>query len=291
MEHESQEALTDDEIASAAQLACLLEVTAPKPGNVHRGRDLAGLRFEELAVSAVAVGQAMRDAPRVPVGETIRRAIRDTHRLVNTNTNLGMVLLLAPLAKAYGPGDWRAQLRRVLAELAVEDAQRVYEAIRLATPGGMGQVERGDISELPELTLRAAMELARERDSIAREYVTDFALTFEFTWPTLHRHRLDGCTVADAIVQTFLSILSEMPDTLIARKAGRPVAEHVSRRAREVLAAGGVYSQAGRQAINDLDCFLTGEGHRLNPGTTADLVTAGLFVWIVKEGTQVFPIV
>jgi triphosphoribosyl-dephospho-CoA synthase len=284
---------SDEDIALAAQLACLLEVSAPKPGNVHRFRDFHDTRFEDFLVSAVAIGPAMRAARHVSVGETIWHAIRDTQRWVSTNTNLGIVLLLAPLAKACprtaegvsGAG-WRSRLRQVLADLTVEDARLAYRAIRLAAPGGMGRVDQGDVAEDPELTLRAAMELARDRDAVAREYVTDFAITFELTCPALRQHLVDGLSLMDAIVQTYLTVLAEVPDTLITRKVGRSMAEKVSRRARDALSAGGVRSPAGRQAVEELDKFLADERHRLNPGTTADLVTAGLFVHILENGLQ-----
>lgn len=294
LERAGRAAIRDDDIALAAQLACVLEVSAPKPGNVHRFRDFHDARFEDFLISALAIGPAMRAARRVPVGQTIWRAVQDTRRWVSTNTNLGIVLLLAPLAKALpfasegleGVNDWRTRLRQVLAALTVEDARLAYRAIRLAAPGGMGRVGRGDVAEEPTLTLRAAMELARDRDAVAREYVTDFAITFELTCPALCQQLADDLPLLDAIVQTYLTVLAEVPDTLIARKLGRPAAEDVSRRARDVLAVGGLRSSAGRQAVAELDQYLADEGHRLNPGTTADLVTAGLFVWMVQEGVQ-----
>jgi triphosphoribosyl-dephospho-CoA synthase len=279
--------LTSEEMADAAQLACLLEVSAPKPGNVTRYRDFDDCRFEDFLISAIAIAPAFRTARLVPVGQTVWHAASQTRRLVGTNTNLGIVLLLAPLAKAHGQGDWRERLSQVLAELTVEDARDVYRAIRLAAPGGLGRVSEGDVAESPRITLRQAMDLAKDRDSIAREYVTDFAITFELTCPTLRAQLAGGLALSDAIVQTYLTLLAEVPDTLIARKMSRPMAEEVSGRAREVLAAGGMYSPAGRQAAEKLDYFLADEKHRLNPGTTADLVTAGLFVWIVEQNLQV----
>jgi len=290
-------AIREEDIALAAQLACVLEVSAPKPGNVHRFRDFHDARFEDFLISAVAIGPAMRAARRTSVGQIIWRAVQDTHCWVSTNTNLGIVLLLAPLAKALpsaleGLGevnDWRRRLRQVLADLTVEDARLAYRAIRLAAPGGMGRVDQGDVAEEPELTLRTAMELARDRDAVASEYVTDFAITFELTCPALRQHLADGLPLLDAIVQTYLTVLAEVPDTLIARKLGRPAAEEVARRARQVLMAGGMCSPAGRQAVAELDQYLADERHRLNPGTTADLVTAGLFVWIVERDVQLSP--
>ncbi len=276
--------LKPDEVAQAAQIACLLEVSADKPGNVTRHEDFWDLKYEDFLLSAVAIGPAIREAGgKTTVGDTILRAIRDTRRFMAYNTNLGIVLLFAPLAKAYGPGRLRESLREVLASLTVDDAQKAYRAIRLINPGGMGRLEKYDISEEEEvdITLREAMWLAKDRDSIAKEYVTNFEKTFEFGYPCLMRY-WESHKLLDSIVQTYLSILTEVPDTKIRRKNGPAVAEDVSRRARRALKLGGVFSAQGREAVTELDRFLREEDDGLNPGTTADLVTASLFVALLS---------
>lgn len=284
MAESTAEILSDEELADAAQLACLLEASAPKPGNVSRYRDFNDTSFEDFLISAIAIGRAIRRARWVSVGETIWKGICDTRRLVGSNTNLGIVLLLAPLAKAYGRGVWRKRLAKVLADLTIDDARQTYQAIRLAAPGGLGHVEEGDVAEEPQITLGEAMALARDRDTIAREYATDFAVTFELACPTLRQYRKGKVDFSKVIVQTYLAILAEIPDTLIVRKNSPAVAEEVSQRAREAILAGGVFSSKGRRQIEELDRFLRDETHRLNPGTTADLVTAALFVVIAEGG-------
>lgn len=277
-------------IAQAAQMACLLEVSAPKPGNVNRAHDFPGTRFEDFLLSAIAIGPAMAAAGRVGVGRTIWQAIRDTHRLVHTNTNLGIVLLLAPLAKACFHAreiqGVRAHLAQVLAGLSVEDARLAYAAIRLARPGGLGRVERADIAEAPTVTLYEAMALAQERDAIAREYVTNFAITFDIGYPALKAAWAACSDLSTTIVQAYLTILARVPDTLIARKRGAAMADRVSRWARQALEQGGALTASGQQALAELDCALRAEGHTLNPGTTADLTTAALFVWLLFEGPR-----
>jgi len=281
--------LTGVEIAWAAQLACLFEVSVEKPGNVSPRGGFIDARFEDFAASAVAIGPALRDAGLATVGETIARAAADTRRLVATNTNLGMILLLAPLARAAARleagGDLRAALGRVLAELTVQDARLAYEAIRAASPAGMGVVDRHDVGEDDvTVTLREAMDAARERDSIAREYVTDFEIVFTLGAGTLRRCWEDGAAFSDAVVTAFLTILAEVPDTLIARKNGADVAEDVSRRAAQVLAVGGSLSDQGRARLAELARELADEAHALNPGTTADFVAASLFVFLTEGG-------
>jgi triphosphoribosyl-dephospho-CoA synthase len=278
--------LAADKIAWAAQIACLLEVSAEKPGNVTRIKEFADSRYEDFLVSAVAIGPAFQNATHVPVGETLRRAVRDTQRLVGTNTNLGIVLLLAPLAKAAGKGHpqgLRAAVTQELGALTVNDAEGAYEAIRLAVPGGLGEAERYDVREAKiDITLRDAMMLARDRDAVAREYVTDFEYTFELGYPILLRFWEQGHRVSDSIVQTFLTILAQVPDTLITRKNGPAVAEQVSRSARQVLESGGVFSAQGREEVRKFDLAVRDERHRLNPGTTADLISAVLFVFLAE---------
>jgi len=283
-----------DRIAQAAQLACLLEVSADKPGNVTWGKAFWDARYVDFMTSAVAIGPALRDAPHRPVGETILRAIRDTKRFVRTNTNLGMVLLLSPLAKAAGnphPEGLQASVRDVLSELCVQDARRAFEAIRLAAPGGLGDSSVHDVrAPQVHVTLLEAMRAAQSRDAVAREYVTDFAITFDIGYAALRRFVDQGHRFSGAVVQTALTILSKVPDTLIARKEGLATARAVSEQAAQVLEDGGAFTPRGRGALREFDQAIRDEEHRLNPGTTADLTTASIFVLLVEGyGLKRFP--
>ena len=134
----------------------------------------------------------------------------------------------------------------------------------------------------PSVGLRDAMAAAAARDSIASEYVTDYALTFDTGVPALAAALGDGLAVREAIVELHLRLLDRVPDTLIARKRGAGAAARVSADAREVLAAGGVRTAAGRRALQQLRRLAARAGNALNPGTTADLVTATLFVALVE---------
>jgi triphosphoribosyl-dephospho-CoA synthase len=271
-------------VAQAVQMACILEVCAPKPGNVNRFHDFTDTRFEDFLLSAIAIGPAMSEADRVGVGQTIWRAIHDTRHVVRSNTNLGMALLLAPLAKAcLETGNLRENLRHVLASLTIEDARQAYAAIRLAQPGGLGQATQADVTEEPSVTLYQAMDLARERDSIAREYITDFAITFEIGYPALREAWRIADNPANAIVQCYLTLLADVPDTLIARKRGIETATQVSYQAAETLELGGALTPKGQRALAELDRRLRDKRHNLNPGTTADLTTAAIFLFLLRE--------
>ncbi len=278
---------TPAEVAAAAQLACLLEVSAPKPGNVSPDRHFHDTRYEDFLASAVAIGPALGQAHVRPLGATILQAVEDTLRWTRSNTNLGIVLLLAPLAKAAllsDSGTLRGRLHAVLAQTTVADAAEVYAAIRKARPGGLGQAASEDVAGAPSVSLREAMGLAASRDAIAREFVTDFALTFETGVPALLEARRAQLDWTDATVETYLTLLEAGPDTHIARKLGKEEAEAVSRRAREIRAVGGTRSAAGREALAQLDAELRDPRNRRNPGSTADLTCAALFIVILEGG-------
>ena len=282
--------MTPADVASAVQLACLLEVAAPKPGNVSPGRAFGDMRYEDFLASAAAIGPAFLDADSQALGATILGAVEATRRWTAANTNLGLILLLAPLAHGMlrkGDASLRDALRAVLRGTTIDDARQAYRAIRLAAPGGLGSAEAQDVAREPDITFREAMVLAAGRDAIASEYATDFAITFETAAPALAAALDAGLAWPAAAVETSLTILAHRRDTLIERKLGRGVAEAVSREAAEVLASGGVRSEAGRKQLAQFDAGLRDGANRRNPGTTADLTAAALFVVIIERGIRV----
>jgi len=289
-------------VATAAQLACLLEASAPKPGNVSPGRHFTDARYEHFLASAAAIGPAFAGAADRSVGKTILLAAQATSQWTRSNTNLGIVLLLAPLARAAsldrkggrpdgrplsddGPrpdGELRDTLGRVLRETTVADARDVFAAIRLASPGGLGDAAEQDVADEPTVTLLEAMQLAADYDGIAREYATTFATTFDVGLPALLRARADGLSWDDGVVETFMTLLASQPDTHIARRGGPELAVDVSERAADVMRAGGVRTEDGRRALGYFDHSLRDPRNTGNPGTTADLTAATLFVALLQ---------
>jgi triphosphoribosyl-dephospho-CoA synthase len=273
--------------AQRAQMACVLEACAPKPGNVNREHNFSDTSLEDFLLSAIAMGSSLEDAAQSCVGRIILNAATDTRALVQSNTNLGIILLLAPLVKACtttkAGGNIRQSLEAVLSSLTVEDARLAYEAIRLAQPGGLGRVSHADVREQPSITLLQAMTLAADRDAIAREYATGFAITFETGLPAMKEAVAGVENFSCAIVQAFLTILSRVPDTLIERKKGTAAARGVSQMAADVLAKGGMRTPEGKSALAEMDLALRDPGHMLNPGTTADLTAAAIFLALCEK--------
>jgi triphosphoribosyl-dephospho-CoA synthase len=264
-----------------AQTACLWEATARKPGNVHRFADFDDATYVDFLMSAAALHEPMTCAVLRGVGHAVRDAVRDTRRVVRSNTNLGMILLLAPLAAAETRPSLRAGVGELLTHLTVQDTRLVFEAIRLANPSGLGKVDDQDVSAEPTLPLREVMALAADRDLVARQYANGFHEVFDDGVPALVRGlEVTGC-LEGAIIFCHLSLMAKHPDSLIARKRGMDEAEEAACRARAVLDAGWPHGPA--EALAQLDDWLRAVGRGRNPGTTADLVTASLFVALREQ--------
>jgi triphosphoribosyl-dephospho-CoA synthase len=276
------------DVGLCAQVACVWEATARKPGNVHRYCDFEGAGYVDFLLSAAALAPVMTTACQRPVGATILEAVRATRRVVRTNTNLGIALLLAPLATVPEGVDLRAGVGRVLAGLTVEDARLAYEAIRLAAPGGLGRAAEQDVRAEPTQTLRKVMALAAGRDLIARQYTGGFADVFDGGAPAICAGLELTGSVEGAIIRAHLMLMACRPDTLIARKRGPAEAAEAAVRARQVLEEGWPHRPEGRAALAELDGWLRAEGNGRNPGATADLIAASLFV-LLREGTIPLP--
>jgi triphosphoribosyl-dephospho-CoA synthase len=264
-------------IGQCATLACLLEVAAPKPGNVHRGADFENLTFQDFVVSAVAIAPAMEAAADRLLGVTILSAVDSTRQAVAKNTNLGTVLLLGPLAKVPRHTPLESGVADVLASCGPDDARDVYAAIRLASPGGLGRVDEYDIAGPPPADLMAAMRAAADRDMVARQYAENFGHVLGETAVWLRETLANNWPLAESIVYVQMQLMAQHPDSLIARKCGAAVAQEASDRAAHVLAAGMPGNEDYYRALGDLDFWLRSDGHRRNPGTTADLIAAALF--------------
>jgi triphosphoribosyl-dephospho-CoA synthase len=270
-------------IGQMASLACLLEVTASKPGNVHRGADFEDVTFLDFATSAVVIGRALDAAPGRRLGETVLAAVQATRQAVATNTNLGTILLLVPMALVPRGDALQAGVPKVLEGLDPQDSRLVYQAIRVAQPGGLGQTSEADVAGEAPASLVAAMRLAASRDMVARQYADGFAEIFGHVLPALRDGIKRGWPLGDAIIRAHLTLMRDFPDSLIARKCGLPVAEQAAARAGRTLEAGLPGEEDFVLALEDFDFWLRSDHHRRNPGTTADLIAAGLFA-ALREG-------
>lgn len=293
------------ERARAAFLeACALDVTTPKPGNVSMRSPGHGMHAEQFLASADASLDALF-ARGTRIGQRILDAVTRTRAAVGCNTNLGIVLLVAPLAAALDDtGEppvsaqaWRAAVGDVLSRLDIEDARLAYRAIALANPGGLGDAPEQSVHAPPTISLREAMALASERDSIARQYANGFADLFDTglaayreAAPQTHDNAPQTayeCPRESAMLNVFLAFLGGWPDSHIVRKHGLALAQSVTLVAREQHARWRQAPPAARRASSDpqLDAWDAElKARAINPGTSADLAVATLFVARCVEG-------
>jgi triphosphoribosyl-dephospho-CoA synthase len=275
------------DLGTWAEVACLLECTARKPGNVHQGASFADTKFDEFVHSAAAIAPVFRQADKLTVGEIVLRAVQATRQVVGKNTNLGIILALAPLAAAPSPD--QADVQGVLSRLSVADADLAYQAIRLASPGGLGRAPEQDVEQRPSVTLLKAMELAKDRDLIAKQFVTAYRDVYSQLLPELLQSIHRGYPLEQAIVAVFIRGLITLGDTLILRKCGPAIEQEARERAAAVMRRGWPLESSGIQAIRELNVWLRADGHRRNPGTMADLLAATLFL-ALRGGTITLPL-
>ncbi len=267
--------------------ACALDVAVRKPGNVSLDAPGHGMQAAQFIASAEAAANALF-APGRGVGSRIEAAVVATRAAVGCNTNLGILLLCAPIACAAEQLalPLRESLERVLAGLTLDDAAAAFRAIALAQPGGLGHAPSQDVHDAPSVDLRAAMALAAERDRIARQYRDGFAEIFDLALPAMPcgfslpalapGSRPDATTVA-AVQALYLLLLATRPDSHIVRKQGEAVAQNVMAVAQGWRERGpGASSWDADPAFAVWDGELKAGG--VNPGTSADLTVATLMI-------------
>jgi len=275
---------TADCLEAYVRLACQLEATARKAGNVHPGATFEHLSYDDFLRSADAIAPVIASAARNGVGQTILDAVRATKACCNHNTNLGIILLLTPLAAVPPQLPLADGIGHVLENLTDEDTAAVFEAIRLAAPRGLGRSEKADVAVgKPDGSLLDVMKLAAGRDQIAAQFVTDFRLVLWYGALLLERSPDFQSRWEEVIVRLQLELMSRHPDTDIQRKCGAIDADESARRAKAVLGARWPQSLEGRSRFREFDRWLRARRSLRNPGTTADLVTACLFA-ALREG-------
>jgi triphosphoribosyl-dephospho-CoA synthase len=295
------------EIGYCAQLSCALEAACPKPGNVNRYHDFRDTSLEHYLASAVAVGRTMTKAAeaghrhadqeehhKIGIGRLILEAVLETRRWhTGRNTNLGLVALLIPMCASYGSAarhretndeNVRKTLDSIVKSTTVDDARSFFRAIRQARPGGLGNHRDLDVRDpgsdrvIQEkgMNLYSVLKLS-SYDSIARELTDKMRVTYDIGYPAILEEYERTGSLREGILYGYMKILSQVPDSLIARKKGPEAAKKVAEEAERLLEAG-----LPPDEMDAFDKMLRAEGNAFNPGTTADLTASSLMVCILK---------
>lgn len=304
-----------NDLSRCITLSSLLELSGwPKPGNVHRTRDLENTRFEHFLAGIAAIqpsfyslckrthdklNKSNQDYSFIKLGSFFIEAAKG---MMNSqrggNVLLGHILILAPLASAAAIclklkirdfKDFSLMIKKIINDSTVEDTIGLYEAIRACSPGGLGKVKNYDINNNKSIrnikkdgiNLKRIFDLSKDRDSISLEYSTGYNIILNEGLP-FYLHKFDETRdVNISTVETYLKILADHPDTLIIRKLGNDAALEVSREALKILKKGGISTKEGYKLALELDNHLqTFEGKK-NPGTTADLLAGIIFCALI----------
>jgi len=305
---------TAEHVSRCLELAILLEVSAyPKPGNVHRTADFQETKYEHFLASAVAVAPHFKHAAErgikvsegkinpadVEIGKIIKEAVKSVSLWQSGgNTLLGSIIVLSPIAVAAGMlakekfsiSKLRENIRVIVESSTPTDAVNVYDAILIAKPNGLGRAPKLDVADPAskkkildeQVTLFEVFKIASAYDFIASEWVNNYPITFDLGYPYFTQQLKEMKDANTATVHTFLKILSEVPDTFIARKVGLAKAKKISVEAGQVLEKGGLTTQSGRKLLHKFDKKLRDPAHEFSPGTTADITEAVLAISILN---------
>jgi triphosphoribosyl-dephospho-CoA synthase len=271
------------------QQACDLELQAFKPGNVSIYSEAHDMTVADFQLSAKVSAPPLCN-PNYSLGEKIYYAVKATREAVGCNTNLGIILLCAPLIQAVSvyQSDMtlRQALHQVLENTTIEDADWTFKAIALATPAGLGNVEEQDVNQTATMTLQAAMALASDKDRIALQYLTDYKDIFDFAIFRYNSSLLKWGNMAWAAVAVYAALLSHYPDSHIERKYGNQYSERVAHRMQQLSNAllNTEQPESVLPLLHDIDQEL--KSKRINPGTTADLTVATVLTVFLENFLQ-----
>ncbi len=296
-----------DDLMRCINLASLLELSGwPKPGNIHRTKNYENTKFEHFLAGIAAIQPNFREFCRrisqysfesnkefreINLGLFFKKAAKEMMRWQNGgNVLLGHILILSPLVAAAiiclkkrktDFANFKLYLSKVIEETTVDDTVNLYKTIRLCNPGGLGKIDKYDINDdnalrdirSDKIKLKKIFELSKDYDLISLEYSTNFKIILSEGLPYFIGIYNIFKDPNIAIVNTFLKLLSAHPDTLIIRKSGLESALYVSKSASEILEFGGISSEKGFKLSTQLDIELHEKKGKMNPGTTADLIS------------------
>lgn len=288
------------DIMKASQISCCLEVSSFKPGNVHRCRDYKDIKYHHFITSGIGFGDIVYKAAYYNkdnknkhhnVGKYIKLSVIQSKKWAPTNTNLGIIMLHIPLSigasklEEFSVPNLKNNLINIAKSTTVEDALNVYDAIKIAMPN-IGSPKNGPDANKEDskkeiiennLTLYDIFKISSSWDSISKEWTSGFNISFK-GYEYLKEFYDEKKDINLAITKTYLTILSNHPDTLIGRKAGLNKAVEISNRAKEIVENG--FKEEG---IKNFDEYLSKDGNKLNPGTTADLTASSLMIFLLDR--------
>ena len=291
MSNFNQKNSLNQQISQLFKTACIAELEALKPGNVHIFSDGHGMTIHDFIKSAEAVSKVIAQ-PDLSLGERIFVSVEVTQKAVACNTNLGIILLCAPLIHAVltvTKGDLQQRLQQVLKQTTITDAQYAFDAIALANPAGLGDVAEHDVHQPADCTLLQAMQMSAERDLIAMQYTNGFEDIFNLSLLILAQENSKNNAVLNTAWLTtklYLTLLSTYPDSHITRKHGATIAAEIQQQAEQHLTIFNISDNPKLYQSKLLAWDNELKQAHINPGTSADLTVASLFAQALNKLIQ-----
>ena len=275
-------------IKHAISASFTTEIHALKPGNVSIYSPGHGMSCADFIYSAKLCTPILADRD-LPFSRRILDSAKKIRAQVGCNTNLGMLLLFAPIIQAaeYCQTITLAQLQRsittVLESADQADTDTVFAAIRIANPAGLGQSRQHDVFAKADCSLVEAMCAAQKRDCIALQYCNHFNDIFTQGYPAIQRFADQWGNIEWAAVACYFVYLTMFADSHIVRKQGKQTAARIKAQAKPILQRLNTTDDPEqiRHELLDYDRKLKEE--KINPGTSADLTAASLLLYYLLQ--------
>ena len=275
--------LSETQVKMAFEYACKLDVFSIKPGNVLLNYPAYGMTHKDFLQASMACSDIICE-PNMDIGDKVYECISASMDVVGCNANLGIVLLCVPIVEALYLDKNRIfkqeNLISTISEINEKQTKKIYKAINLASAGGMGEKDKFDLnsSNNKNFTFMEAMNYASSYDYIALQYKESFDNIINNLAPKWREYFKNFNSDENATTALFLDLISVVPDSLIARKYGIDTAKEVSNKflelSKEYSCSKNPNSLNNQLLLIDSELKIQG----LNPGTTADVVVASIFL-------------
>ena len=270
-----------DDLKSAYLFSCKKDIELIKPGNVNLLSSHKDTKAQDYLDSAILSSKELFNQ-NYSLGKRILESVNVTRSKVNVNTNLGIILLCAPVIQSYidfNNLDLREGIKKTLSTTSIKDTHDLCAAINISSPGGLGDSDMYDTASYPNASIKQIMNYSQEYDRISYQYSHNFSDIFDFIIPKLEflNQRYESLDISLSLL--FIEILAKIPDSHISRKFGDKIAKKTSNNAHDLLKILDREHDPDylAKALNNLDYEYKKKG--INPGTTADLLVASLMIY------------
>ena len=270
------------------KFVCDTEIKSLKPGNVHRYSEGHGMNLKDFLKSSLIISKCLTKN-NLDLGKKILISVNEIQNKIKKNTNLGIILMLSPIATivqeegVISKEELLKKIKSLIKKQNIKNSIPIFKAISLTSPGGLGFSKKYDVNEPPNTNLYKAMEFAKKKDLIARQYCNGFEDIYKIGIPAYKKFYNKWGKVDWALTGVYLTFLKKFNDTHIVRNKGNKIATSVKKEAKKYY----FFLKRNKNLTKIKKKLLIFDkklkSKRINPGTTADLTVATLLLEIVTK--------